>query len=299
MDRERAKFVLRSFRPDGADTGDADFAEALGLATSDLELSEWLIKERAFDADFAECLARVDLPEGLRSEVLLAMVQGGKETPPVDLEEDKRMFDAVASIEVPSDLRSLVIESMERTGKVQQTSRPWVRFGLPLAAAAGIAFAFIFSNQPPSTAVSDVPVGSDRITVSAIQAGFVRTYESPIFSLDKKGTTNQVQLVSHLKSKGLPCGDLEFPPGLKHLEGLGCRELVIDGKRGSLICLDEQQGAVHLIIFRRHDVEGELPLMGQPIYSQEGNWAKACWGNEKYAYSLVARRQSTDMQQFF
>ncbi len=38
MDKERAKFVLQSFRPDGADVDDIDFAEALVLATKDREL---------------------------------------------------------------------------------------------------------------------------------------------------------------------------------------------------------------------------------------------------------------------
>ena len=29
MDKQEAKFILQSFRPDGADAGDADFADAL------------------------------------------------------------------------------------------------------------------------------------------------------------------------------------------------------------------------------------------------------------------------------
>ena len=50
MDKEQARFILRSFRPDGADVNDQDFAEALALATANRELGEWLAAERAFDA---------------------------------------------------------------------------------------------------------------------------------------------------------------------------------------------------------------------------------------------------------
>lgn len=298
MDRERARFVLRSFRPDGADAEDADFAEALQLATSDRELGEWLVRERAFDAEFAECLARVALPEGLRASVLLAMVQNGSEFPRVNLKEEQEIVDAILAIKVPADLRARVIESMERTVISKRSPSPWVRFGVPLAAAAGIAFAFTFASNSGVVETQTAQNQNGRITVDAVQASFVRVYESPIFSLDQTGT-NQRTLVSHLKGKGLPCGDLKFPPGLEHLKGLGCRELVVDGKRGSLLCLDEEGGTVHLIIFMRRDIDGELPDINHPIISQEGNWAKASWGNDRYAFALMAMRDCEDMEQFF
>ena len=53
MDKEQAKFILQSFRPDGADAQDPDFAEALALAAQDRELGDWLASERAQDAAFA------------------------------------------------------------------------------------------------------------------------------------------------------------------------------------------------------------------------------------------------------
>jgi len=297
MDRERAKFILRSFRPDGADAGHADFAEALQLATSDREVGEWLVKERAFDAEFAECLARVDLPEGLRASVLLAMVQNGSEFPKADLKEERKVVGAMSSIQVPEGLRARVIESMERTAEGKKAPSVWVRFGMPLAAAAGIALAFMLVGE--GVRGEDLTSGAkNRTTVDAVQAGFVRAYESPIFSLDKEGS-KQSALVSHLQSRGLPCGDFEFPPGLEHLKGLGCRELVIDGKKGSLICLDGERSTVHLIIFMRRDIGGELPDIRHPNIAQQGNWAKASWGNKKYAFALMAMRDREDLGRLF
>ena len=69
MDKEQAKFILQSFRPDGADAQDVDFTEALHLATEDRELGEWLAQERAQDAEFAVALNDLAIPEKLRDEI--------------------------------------------------------------------------------------------------------------------------------------------------------------------------------------------------------------------------------------
>ncbi len=295
MDKERARFVLRSFRPDGADAEDVDFAEALQLATKDRELGEWLMRERAFDAEFAEALARVDLPEGLRESVLLAMVQNGGDFPKVDLNEERKMMAAFAGIEVPDGLRERIIEAMEQTAKTTVTDVVWWKFGVPLAAAAGVALAFVFLKNENGTQVAK---SDSRVPIEAVQASFVRTFESPLFSLDKlDGGTHH--LISYLKEKGLPCGEGLIPPGLEGVKGLGCRELEIDGKKGSLICFDEKNGTVHLIIFRREDVTGELPGIANPLIEQSGDWAKARWEKGPYVFVLMGMRDNAGMAALF
>jgi hypothetical protein len=295
MDKERAKFVLRSFRPDGADSQDLDFAEALQLATSDRELGEWLMRERAFDAEFAEALARVNLPEGLRESVLLAMIQDGGGYQKPDPEVEDEMIRAVAAIEVPVGLRAQILEAMERTAKVERPAFAWKRFGIPLAAAAGIVLAFVFGEirQPGQTADS---VG--RIPLEAVHVGFVSAFQSPLFSLDQEDA-NAPHLMSYLHDKGLPCGKGYLPPGLIGLKGVGCRELVIDGKRGSLLCFDDKNGTVHLIIFRRADVECNLPGMSSPLIEQSGDWAEACWQTGDYVFSMMSIRDKSTLTGFF
>ena len=46
MDREQARFILQSLRPDGTDVASADFEEALIVAAQDSVLGEWLAAER-------------------------------------------------------------------------------------------------------------------------------------------------------------------------------------------------------------------------------------------------------------
>jgi hypothetical protein len=290
MDKEQARFILRSFRPDGADADDHDFAEALALAMRDRELGEWLADERAMDAAFANALSAVRIPESLREDILGCLAGERADFPQAGDERDAAMIGALASIQPPADLRGRILTAMERSHPVAFPKRSlWRRVALPLAAAAGIAFAFLLTkNQSQQPALAN----NGPLPVDVVQAGFIRAYESPLFSLDEKREEHR-ELLQHLASRKLPCPGC-LPPGLVGVKSIGCRELVINGKRGSLICLDEREnGVVHLVIFRREDVSGDLPCSKQPSFAQKGHWTAARWCDDKNVFILVG---ATDLR---
>ena len=99
MNNEEAKFILRGYRPNGADAGDAAFASALEQATNDPALGGWFARQQAFDAAVSAKLGEMQPPADLRAAILA----GGK---------------------------------VSDTG--QPSSRPWVRPAW-MAAAAGLA----------------------------------------------------------------------------------------------------------------------------------------------------------------
>jgi hypothetical protein len=284
MDKEQAKFILRSFRPDGADRNDRDFAEALALAIEDRELGEWLVGERAFDAVFAEALASVELPETLRHDILGCLAGQRGDFPQAEDALDAAMIGALASIRPPAELRREIVTAMERSSSAAFPPKSlWRRFAIPTAAAAGVALAFTLTRN-----ASETPAGASagRLPVDVVQASFIRAYQSPLFSLDER-RENHGELIDHLKSRKLPCPGC-LPPGLVGVKSIGCRELVIDSKRGSVVCFDEQEnGIVHLVIFRREDVAGELPAREHPTFSQEGHWATARWEDERHVFILI------------
>lgn len=70
MTNDEAKFVLRAYRANGADAGDAAFHEALEQAKNDPELSLWLAEQQAFDRKMAAKLGEVSPPPGLREAIL-------------------------------------------------------------------------------------------------------------------------------------------------------------------------------------------------------------------------------------
>lgn len=295
MDREQARFVLRSFRPDGADAGDPDFAEALKLALENRELGEWLASERAFDAGFAVALGSVDLPGDLREDIFACLAGERADFPQAEDMNDAAWIGALASLQPPAFLRDRVIAAMERTENREVVRVSFLRrAAIPLAAAAGIALAFFITRPADPTGL----VKTGPVPIEAVQAGFIRTYESPLFSLDEKREDHRL-LVRHLQERELPCGGC-LPPGLQNIKGIGCRELVIDGKRGSLICFDEgENGVVHMVIFRRVDVSGELPEKDHPILSQNGDWASAQWQDGENVFVAISHTQVQKLATLF
>lgn len=287
MDKEQARFILRSFRPDGADADDHDLAEALKLALENRELGEWLAQERAFDAAFAKALGSVNLPENLREDILACLAVERGDFPQAEDATDAAWIGALASIQPPASLRDEVLAAMDRTvsGQTQASGRnPFLRrLAIPLAAAAGIALAFFITRQgDPTVAVSS------KLQVEAVQAGFVRTYESPLFSLEAKNPQS-LMLIRHLEEKKLPI-PTSLPPGLRDVAGLGCRELVVDGKHGSLICFNlGKNGLAHLVVFRRADLEGNFPEITRPEFSRGGEWSSARWQDGENVYLLLSK----------
>jgi hypothetical protein len=287
MDKEQARFVLRSFRPDGADVNDQDFAEALALAMEHRELGEWLAGERAFDAAFAKALGSVDLPANLREEIIACLAGERGDFPQAEDPTDSLLIGAFASIQPPASLRDELITAMERTRLGQRSeSSFWRRAGIPLAAAAGIALAFVFTRQGAPAGAATVAGGQVRSEV--VQASFIRTVESPSFDLEVK-QDDPSALVRHLRERKLPCPGC-LPPGLERAKSIGCRELVIDGKRGSVICFNlGMDGMVHLMVFRREDLQGDFPGLHSPRLIQEGSWASAQWQTDRKVFILLGK----------
>ncbi len=282
MDKEEARFILRSFRPDGADVNDADFAEALALAMENRELGEWLASERAFDAAFAKALGSIDLPEHLREDIIACLANERGDFPQAEDDSDSLLIGAFASIHPPAFLRDELIAAMDRTAVVQRGGSFWRRAGIPLAAAAGIALAFVFTRSAETPRLAQ----SGLVRAEVVQANFIKTVESPDFDLDEKQADHQI-LIQHLRQRSLPCPG-RLPPGLENVKSIGCRELVIDGKHGSVICFNVgETGVVHLVVFNRRDMQGDFPGRAQPILAQKGCWASAQWQSGEKVFILL------------
>ena len=70
MDRQEAKLVLQALRPNGMDSTQPAFAEALALVESDPELTAWWEAQQDFDRRVAAKLAEIPIPEDLRSTIV-------------------------------------------------------------------------------------------------------------------------------------------------------------------------------------------------------------------------------------
>lgn len=297
MDKEQARFILRSFRPDGADAGDPDFAEALKLAMENRELGEWLSGERAFDSAFANALVTVDLPELLREDIMACLATERGDFPQAEDATDAAWIGALASIQPPPALRDAVLAAMDRTRTMEEPPAKisvFRRLMVPLAAAAGIALAFLVTRGAEPAAV----VKNRGVPIDVVQANFVRTFESPAFALEQKRDDKTV-LISHLRERKLPCPGC-LPPGLQNLKGIGCRELIVDGKRGSLICFEMGvNGAVHMVVFRREDVSGDFPPLDRPEITRNGKWSSARWEHDGKVFLVMSDAKQCELPTLF
>jgi hypothetical protein len=316
MDKEEARFILRSFRADGSDAADPSFAEALMLAAEDRELGEWLARERASDAGFTDALGRLELPVTLRDEILTGLAAQRGDLPAADA-WDAALIGALATVEPPAGLRSEILVAMKRSvGEPARAGSSWggrlVRFGLPLAAAAGIVFALVITgDREPRAGVADSPGPGSIQPVSSLEQQLIAILEDD-FQLDLKGPDFGVdprtsdyeldlkdpkheelfRMVRKELERACPQGCV--PKGLRKAPGIGCKKLLIDGKRGAIVCFRRGgDDIVHLAVFLRDEVEGAFPIPEQRTLKQHGDWAVAEWKEKGRAFVLLG---NTDVE---
>lgn len=297
MDKDEARLILACFRPDGADAASADFAEALRLAAEDRELGAWLARERAFDARFTDALDRLPLPQGLREE-LLANLASAREG--IDTEDglDASMIGALGSIHVPDSLKGEILAAMEQSRVASmrplaagRNPRRW-RLAVPLAAAAGLAFALWLEQRSPSappTLVADAsPHPGTTVPVDHVIHDTLATLRVPGGpSLDIRNSDQKV-LFDFVRRSDRPCPEGALTEKIRKLHGVGCRNILIDGKPGAIICFERgPHRGVHLVVFRREDVEGILPTRSGAEVTKHGEWSVIEWEDDDKAMFLI------------
>ena len=187
MDKEQARFILRSFRPDGADAGDPDFAEALKLAMENRELGEWLASERAFDAAFASALVTVDLPEHLREDILACLATERGDFPQAE-DGTRRRVDRRVRLDPAAAQPCGNRCSPPWTARRRRENAPvpvsiFRRLAIPLAAAAGIALAFLVTRPADPDGGGEEP---RPCPIEVVQAGFVQDLRVALVRLGGK-----------------------------------------------------------------------------------------------------------------
>lgn len=307
MDHAQAKLILASFRPNGSDLNDPAFAEALAFAAKDKSLGQWLADERAQDMAFAESLAEFPIPEDLRDNLfeVLASAQGA----PGYSQFDHDFAGALAGITPPTNLRSDILAAMEVEQKVtalptrHRREKPRKSLfslpGLGIAAAAGIVAALVWTTfLKPSNPQRQLA----SLTPSAVQAEAI-DFLSGNISLDRKNS-KQDALYQFLASNELPSPNI-LPAGLENSVGVGCKRLDFNDKPASLICYKTtpNNSTVHLIVFRRDAIEGELPIMAEAKRNctscNHSGWSVASWRDDDKAFFLLGQMQPEKLAAIF
>lgn len=292
MDKEHAKFILQSYRPDGADAGDPAFAEALQLAAEDRELGEWLARERAHDSIFVQQLSSLDIPEGLRDEILagIAAEQGASSSDDLD----GFFIGAMSSVEPPAGLRDQILSAMEVEKTSQVTESAEVKDSKVIAfprnavlaltsIAAAVAVGFIVAPQIfGDAASSDVVTGADPVNptpnnpvianpviTDPVVAQPVVNVVNPMGLMTAQMQSGKIVKASNdiqysdnieglnkwLNAEGVPAVD-SIPQGLIQVEPKGGSKVVFDnGSEASMILFDKKDvGEFYMMVLESDSV---------------------------------------------
>lgn len=294
MDKERAKFVLQSFRPDGEDVNEPAFAEALELTAKDPELGEWLAAERAQDAVFAAMLSDVEIPEDLR-DAIFEVLEGVQEQP---AEFDADFVGALALVRPPEGLRDQILGAMEVEQSVAEIpknhKRSFFKAAIWTTSAAALVAIMVAVGAFFAGAGGNALAGT---TLKEVEYASIAMLESPFFSLDLQND-RQAAIYEWLDGKDLPfLKEGKVPEGLKGVKGVGCKFLEIGESRhrGSLICFKKNDTVVHLVMMERKAINSdEVVSLGNSkgICSwcdKNDDWAVSRWADAEHVFLLLGK----------
>ena len=304
MDKEQAKFILESFRADGADAHDETFTEALQLAVENRELGEWLANERSTDAEFASALEGVEIPSELRLHILSVMRGESINDPEAELEMDGMFMAALDDMPAPEGLRDQILAAMEvqqhesEAGVIPINSESekkggWINIKSIMSVAAALVLGGFLALQ------TGVISTDDRMTARKIQlhAGEVIKIG---FNLDVNNSDKD-EVNYWLVSHQLPVAS-NLPEGLDAIKLEGCKELILPGEtKASLLCLTEGSGGtVHVVIVKKGVVKDDnMPFINSVsrdncYFCPRTGYDIAHWQDDENTYIMMAKPQKSE-----
>lgn len=304
MDKQQAKFLLSSFRPDGADASLPEFADALRLAAEDRELGEWLAQERAADAAFAQALNEVSIPNSLRDEILAVLEYDGAQSE--DLNLDSIFTGGMTAIAPPSGLREQILTAMElEKNELHSTSSEepsetnvwrWLSVaGIAAAVAVGTFASFNPSVTKDNGAVVAIDPPSLVIDAQVIQPVAVHNAMNQIVT--KLKAADEIDLktdltcahdaMNYLSTKDHPVPS-DLPAGLEEAKLVGARDMYLDsGQPISLLCFEKEGlGLVHLIV-----VDSESLSDANELKAMKSITLKNCYGCKRTKFNIAHWRE--------
>lgn len=306
MDKQQAKFILQSFRPDGADATDAHFTDALRLVAQDRELGDWFARERAADARFASALLEVEIPDDLKEQIVAITGENGTSGIEWDESFDEVFSDALHELRPPEGLRDEILAAMQieqeqgrRTTEASTAHhRPvWSRRWPRVAAVASVAAAMVIGGflAYQMTAPRGSKDGIFKASEVQYHAG---NFLNAGFDFDVQNE-DPGYINRWLSDHQLPSANT-IPVGLKDLRSMGCMEMTLPGaKKASIICfLEGSGGNIYLVVAKNHDVRNDrLPSVSEVTskdcyHCKATKWNAARWRDAQYTYILLKKKES-------
>lgn len=182
---------------------------------------------------------------------------------------DAAFGEKLATVAPPAGLRESILAGVKVSSR-----KVWWRQPRLLAIAAAIA---ILAALSPLVWWAAAPVGGKTLPEYAMN------YASRPFML-MEHSKDMPKLKAWLVSNDAPLPH-SLPSELAQLESLGCKTVIYQGKKVSLVCFDKDGKEYHLFVARRAD----FPDLANSLAMQSrGSWGSASWGDSEMQYVLVS-----------
>jgi len=295
MDREQARFILQSLRPDGTDEESADFEEALGVASEDAALGAWLSAERKRDAAIAATFEDIPVPASLPEDILAAVrLEKGSRASFEDLAADQAGLREVRSPVQggASDEKQMTVLKVEVAGRASGLTSPGYSLDYTSSGerkegmmkvvlltgllVVGAFAAFELTSSNPDSMAS----GREPMTLQALgrEALVVVSQELP-FELQGNGLYGYQDWI---RAEGGPRFDfMALPRKISGGQLLGCRVSTVGEARAAHLCFEVENVPVHVFV---------VPTM--PVKDAPSGWRVAadCWTCPETGVAVVAQR---------
>ena len=295
MDREQARFILQSLRPDGTDEESADFEEALGVASKDAALGAWLSAERKRDAAIAATFEDIPVPASLPEDILAALrLEKGSRASSEDLAADQAGLREVRSpVQVgAADEKQMTVLKVEVAGRASGLTSPGYSLDYTSSGerkegmmkvvlltgllVVGAFAAFELTSSNPDSMAS----GREPMTLQALgrEALVVVSQELP-FELQGNGLYGYQDWI---RAEGGPRFDfMALPRKISGGQLLGCRVSTVGEARAAHLCFEVENVPVHVFV---------VPTM--PVKDAPSGWRVAadCWTCPETGVAVVAQR---------
>jgi hypothetical protein len=262
MTNKDASFLLGAWRPNGADSSNPEFSEALAQAGRDPILKQWFEDQREFDSAIATRLQSLPVPADLRSRILT----GARVSRPAPWYTPRRLWAIAAMFLLFAALRL------------------WFSLRSPHPSESQ------YANSLPSAQISPGSADQWQDEALAALAGLVSGREN----FDAR-SPRVAELEQRLRASGSPVtGDL--PAALQRLASLGCKTVNWHGHPISIICFHGPDGQmVHLAMTSRSGLDNPPPG-ASPVYAIRDGWRTATWTQGDMAFMLVTKAPESQLR---
>jgi len=241
----------------GTDSNDPLIQEALELASSHPELQDWIEEQERMDPQIASALSEVPVPEGMEEKLLQA------------------------------------VAPKKRVVKFAYKRAVW-NFGIAALLFIGIGAVFLARNDHIVQNLQSRISGKSYSEFSSFREGMAYFVSKVYFRLDHL-TEDLDSIEGWLDENQVPTFE-DLPEALLALNPIGCKELLWNEAKVSLVCFHSKEGKIVHLFILPNEPQFRDGYEGITTVAQSNGLETGGWISDEKVYLLVGSDPDVDIE---